>query len=253
MPGDPQLSFIEQLASRRPPWFWWLLALILACCFSILSWSLCISIFNNPQLPRNYEILRKLNRLPVHKAYTFQTAPKHPTSSAATLRKSYLEFNGGELDIVNRSLMHSYLTNFREAVFCTYLVGTYKVTRTRELNKDDVISQGFAVQLRSMIQPDEYSQLTQYPLIAEIIFPTSYSNSHKGFHAGDILDLSITPHFASLLHIEKHEQDDDDTIVVLTAVSLASTLRSPHEGPFDLLPPREVKLDASYPLFPNNE
>ncbi|MFK7909613.1 MAG: hypothetical protein AB8F34_03330 [Akkermansiaceae bacterium] len=241
---------MEQLATRRPPWFWWFLALILACCFSILCWSLGISIFNNPEVPRNYEILRKLGRLPEHKAFTSQTAPKHPVGSPATLRKSYLEFSDKELAVVNSSLMHSYLINFREATFCSYLQGTYKVTATRKLTKDDIISQGFAIQLRAHIQPDEYSELAPYPVIAEIIFPTPYADSYKGFHERDMLELDITPYFASLLHVEKLVQDDDETIIVATAVSLASKLRPPHEGPFDLVPPTEVNLSASYPLFP---
>lgn len=249
MPRDPQPGFFEQLASRRPPWFWWLLALILASCFSILCWTLCISIFNNPEIPRNYATLKWLNRLPEPKAYTSQTAPKHPIGSATKLRKSYLEFTDEELTIVNQSLMHSYLTNFRSATFCAYLQGTYKVTSTRKLTKDDVISEGFAVQLRAMIQPDEYSNPAPYPVIAEIIFPTPYSNSHQGFHQGDVLELDITPYFASLLNIEKQVQEDDDTIVVITAVSLASKLRPPHEGPFDLVPPKEINLHANYPLF----
>ena len=236
---------------RRPPWFWWFLALILASCFSILCWSLCIAIFNNPEVPRNYEILKKLGRLPEHKAYTSQTAPKHPTGSAAALRKSYLEFTDKEIGTLNNSLMHSYLTNFRTNTFCAYLQGTYKVTNARKLTQDDVISEGFAVQLRAHIQPDEYSELAPYPVIAEIIFPTPYADSYKGFHKGDMLEIDITPHFASLLHVEKWVQEDDDTILIFTAVSLASKLRPPHEGPFDLIPPKEVNLGANYPLFPN--
>lgn len=241
---------MEQLADRRPPYFWWFLALILASCFTILCWSLCISIFNNPEVPRNYEILRKLDRLPEHKAYTSQTAPKHPASSAPTLRKSYLDFSNKELATVNRSLLHSYLTNFRETTFCTYLEGDYQVTGIRKLTQGDIINEGFAVQLRAYIQPDEYTDSAPYPVIAEIIFPTPYTDSHKGFHKGDMLELGITPQFASLLHVKKIEQKDDDTIVVVTAVSLASRLRPPHEGPFDLVPPKKLKLDAAFPLFP---
>lgn len=250
MPRDPQPSFMEQLVSRRPPWFWWILALVLASCFSALCWSLGISIFNSPEIPRNYEILRKLGRLPEHKAYSSQTAPKHPVEAAATLRKSYLEFDDRELATVNKSLMHSYLTNFRSTTFCSYFQGTYKVTAARKLTRDDVISEGFAVQLRAQIQPDEYSELAPYPLIAEIIFPTPYAESYKGFHRGDMLEIDITPYFASLLHVGKIVQEDDDTIIVLTAVSLASKLRPPHEGPFDLVPPKEVNLGAEFPLFP---
>ena len=238
------------MASQRPPWFWWLLTLILASCFTVLCWSLGIFIFNNPEVPQNYEIMRWLDRLPEHKVYTSQTAPKHATSSAQAIRKGHLGFDDSELQVVNRSLMHSYLTNFRERTFCAYLEGDYKVTGSRKLTKDDVISRGFAVQLRAYIQTDEYSDSAPYPVIIEIIFPTIHPESYKGFHKGDMIECGITPQFASLLHIEKIVQDDDDTIVVVTAVSLASRIRPPHEGPFDLVPPVEVNLEAKFPLFP---
>ncbi len=238
------------MADSRPPWFWWMLALILASCFSVLCWWLCISIFNSPEIPRNYELLKKLGRLPEHHAYTSQTAPKHPTESAPTLRKNYLVFNDKELAIINRSLLHSYLTNFREHTFCTYLEGDYRVTGARKLTKDDIITQGFAIQLRAYIQPDEYSDPAPYPVIAEIIFPTPYADSYKGFHKGDMLELGITPQFASLLHVDKIVRENDDTILVVTAVSLASKLRPPHEGPFTLAPPEELNLKAKLPIFP---
>ena len=240
---------MERFADRRPPYFWWFLGFVLASCFAILSWSLCIAIFNNPENPRNYEILRKLERLPEHKAYTSQTAPSFPTSPAPVMRKSYLEFTENELNIVNHSLLHSYLTHFRENIFSTYLEGTYRVTATRKLNQDDIITQGFAVQLRAYLQPDEYNKIAPYPVIVEIIFPTTYANSHKGYKKGDTLELGITPYFPSLLHVAKIEQQDDDTIICLTAVSLAERLRPPHAGPFDLKPPSELNLHATFPLF----
>ena len=237
------------MANRRPPWFWWLLILILSSCFAVLSWSLCISIFHHPEIPKNYEILRYFDRLPEPKAYTSQTAPEHPAGTATALRKSYLDFTEEDLSVVNTSLLQSYLTNFREATFCSYLKGHYKVTSSRKLTKDDIISDGFAVQFRAYIQPDEYTELSPYPVIVEIIFPTPYADSYKGFHKGDMLELEITPHFASLLHVGKVTMPEDDTIIVLTAVSLASKLRPPHEGPFDLVPPKELKLNATLPLF----
>ena len=250
MPRDPDPTWIEKLVDRRPPYFWWLLGFILASCFAILSWSLCMAIFDNPENPRNYKILRKLGRLPEHKAYTSQTAPRHEAESAPTLRKSYLQFSDSDLKTVNHSLLHSYLTSFRENTFCAYLEGDYQVISARKLTNDDIIKEGFAVQLRAFLQPDEYNKIAPYPVIAEIIFPTTYSDSYKGYHKGDMLKLGITPYFASLLHVGKIEQQDDDTIVILTAVSLAAKIRPPHEGPFDLTPPTELNLSAQLPIFP---
>ena len=238
-----------RVAESRPPWFWWFVALTLASCFSILTWSLCISIFNNPEIPRNYEILKKLGRIPTPRSYTSQTAPKHPAHSAPTLRKNYLVYTPSELATINRSLLHSYLTNFRERTFSSYLEGTYRVTDTRKLTEDDLITDGFVIQLRAYTQPDEYNEPTPYPLIAEIIFPTPYADSHSGYHKGDILELGITPYFASLLHVDQRTQTNDDTIIIVTAVSLASKLRPPHAGPFDLIPAKELNLSAEPPFF----
>lgn len=249
MPKEQEPTWMDRFADRRPPYFWWFLGFILASCFAVLSWSLCIAIFNNPENPRNYEILRKLGRIPEHKAYTSQTAPSHPSAPAPVLRKSYLDFSEDELNVVNRSLLHSYLTNFRENTFCTYLEGTYRVTATRKLTQNDIITQGFAVQLRSYLQPDEYNKIAPYPVVAEIIFPTNHVDSYQGFKKGDTIELGVTPQFASLLHVAKIEQEDDDTIIRLTAVSLASKIRPPHSGPFDLLPPVEINLHADFPLF----
>jgi len=252
MPRDPEPTWIEELVDRRPPYFWWLLGFILASCFAILSWSLCIAIFDTPENPRNYEILRKLGRLPEHKAYTSQTAPRHPSATAPFLRKSYLKFSDEELAAVNHDLLHSYLTSFQDATFCAYLEGSYQVISARKLTRDDIITEGFAVQLRAFLQPDEYNKIAPYPVIAEIIFPTpKYADSYKGYHKGDMLKLSITPYFASLLNIGKIEQKDDDTMIRLTAVSLASKIRPPHQGAFDLAPPTELNLQGKLPLFPN--
>lgn len=250
MPVEPEPTWMERLANRRPPYFWWFLGFVLATCFAILSWSLCIAIFNNPENPRNYEILRKLGRLPEHKVFTSQNAPSHPAGSAPILRKSYLEFTQGELDSVNLALLRNYLTNFRENNFCAYLEGDYRVTATRKLTQDDIITQGFAIQLRAYLQPDEYNKIAPYPVVAEIIFPTPYPESYQGYKKDDMLELGITPYFASLLHVGKIEQEDDDTIIRLTAVSLSEKLRPPHAGPFDLTPPSELNLNAKFPLFP---
>ena len=75
-------------------------------------------------------------------------------------------------------------------------------------------------------------------------------SSSRGYKKGDMVELGITPYFASLLHVGKIEQEDDDTIIRLTAVSLSEKLRPPHAGPFDLTPPSELNLNAKFPLFP---
>lgn len=249
VPRNPEPTFIEKLVYRRPPYFWWMLALILVTCFTILSWTLCYTIFNAPEVPRHYQIMKKLGRLPVHEDYSTTTPPQLATYSPEILRNKFLALDDKELKKVNQSIMRSYLTNFRENTFCSYVQGRYKVLESRPLDDSDFISQGLVVRLQSYTQADEYTDPSPYPLIVELIFSTIHQSSYKNFKKGAPLQLSLTPHFASVLHAETKVRDDDDTILIITAISLGNKIRPPQSGPFDLKPPLEVNLQAKIPIF----
>ncbi len=66
---------VEEPVPRRHSYFWWVLANALALCFAVISWAVCLQVFGNPEIPRNYEILRKLGRLPQLKRYTVLDVP----------------------------------------------------------------------------------------------------------------------------------------------------------------------------------
>ena len=64
-PSEPTVPRnVEEPPPKRPPYFWWALANALALCFAVVSWMVCLHVFGNPEIPRNYEILRKIGRLP---------------------------------------------------------------------------------------------------------------------------------------------------------------------------------------------
>ena len=219
----------------------------------MLSWVLCLSIFNNPEHAQNYKILDTLGRLPIHEEYTSETAPKLGATTALRLRSQFLEIEQKDINTINRSLLRSYLKNFQDPVFSTYVKGTYKVISTRTLNHNDFITEGFAVKLRAYIHIDEYSKPSPYPIILEMIFPTHSSKSHAGYHKGDTLEIDISPYFASMLHVSTIKKDDDDDITIITAISLANKLKTPHKGSFDLKPPESINIGAKLPLFKENK
>ena len=187
--------------------------------------------------------------LPVHENYAEIEAPKLPTIKPLQLRNKFLALSDAEISTINNSLVQSYLTNYNKSTFCEYLNGSFKVLEARKLTNNDFIKQGFAVKLQAYHQVDEYTDITPYPVIAELIFPTHYSNSYSGYYEGDTIKLNITPHFASIIYATRTIRDDDDTIITITAVSLGSKITPPHQGSFDLSPPLEVNLKAQLPLF----
>ena len=66
----------EEFVPRRPAWFWWALANLLALCFAVTSWVLALEIFGRPDVPHNYQLLLDMGRAPAFKSYSPQGAPE---------------------------------------------------------------------------------------------------------------------------------------------------------------------------------
>src|SRR5690606_10096157 len=60
---------------RKPHFYWWTLANVVAACLAILSWVLCLHVFGHPEIPRNYEWLKMLGRADPAVGFSLQEAP----------------------------------------------------------------------------------------------------------------------------------------------------------------------------------
>jgi Entner-Doudoroff aldolase len=70
----PELRLKDDVAPGRPAYFWWFIANGMALCFAVASWLVCLEVFGNPEVPRNYEILRSIGRVPELKLFPAEQA-----------------------------------------------------------------------------------------------------------------------------------------------------------------------------------
>lgn len=89
MPKNKRKKKSDEVVVRRPAYFWWFLGNVLALCFAIVSWAICLHVFGNPEMPRNYEILKKLGRIPELKRYTVLDVPNGNSLSPTELYGKY--------------------------------------------------------------------------------------------------------------------------------------------------------------------
>ena len=143
---------VEISPPRRPAYFWWLLANALALSFAVISWTVCLHVFRNPEMPRNYEILRKIGRLPQLKRHTVLNVPNGNLLDPKGLYSRFFQFTGDQLTRFNARLMRNYLTNFEHPLALTYVEGDYRVEEVRLLGADDFITQGFVVRARALVR-----------------------------------------------------------------------------------------------------
>jgi hypothetical protein len=240
---------IEEPAPRRPFYFWWLLANALALCFAVVSWTVCLDVFGNPEIPRNYEILRKLGRLPTLKRYTVLDVPNGNLLDPKGLYKKFFGITKDELARLNSQLMRNYLTNFERPLALTYIEGDYQVEKTRVLGKNDFLPSGFAVRARALIKPDEFSKPAPYPVVIEYVFPTQETSAAREFRAGDILSVKKSPNCAAIVHAQRLTEDDEQ-ILCLTVIPIAyGPYRVGDNLTFGIEPPSEIRPVSGFPVF----
>lgn len=249
MPRDLPPSFTDRLLQARPSFFWWTLILIASSLIAYLSWSLCIAIFNSPEIPHNYSVLQRLGRTPKFESYTTQNAPKLPALESQSVRSNYFHFSKNDLQLLNAQLLHNYLTNYSKPLLSSYIEGDFRLISKRPLQPKDFIKKGFALQLQAVFTPDTTLPPRPYPVIVEILFSTPYTQSLHDYHIGDTITLKHASYFASLLHVSRHVSPQGETLLIATAISLAPRMRPTHGGFFDLQAPRHITIQAPFPLF----
>lgn len=240
---------VEEPLPSRPAYFWWLLANALALCFAVVSWVVCLYVFGNPELPRNYEILGKLKRLPVLKRYTVADVPEGNVWAPKELYSRYFGLSEDERVRLNSLLMRNYLTNFDGLHLLTFIEGDYKIEQVKQLGAQDFLQSGFTVRAQAMVKPDDFTKAQPYPVFIEYVFPTQQVQGVKHFKAGDILSVKKTPDCAAVVHVNKLIHDDEQALL-LTVVPIAyGTYQVGTSKLFRIEPPQRLYPAAGFPVF----
>jgi hypothetical protein len=233
----------------RPAYFWWLLANAIALCFAAMSWFVCLDIFGNPEIPRNYEILGKLGRLPKLKRYTVLDVPNGNALSPKELYKRYFGPSPEELVRVNSLLMRNYLTNFDRPLLLTYVEGDYQITDVRKLRGGDFFNPGVVVRAQALVKPDDFTKPAPYPVFIEYVFPTGETGAAGYFKAGDILSVKKSPNCAAVVHVAKVIHEDEPALL-LTVIPIAyGSYQIGETASFTIEPPEKLRPAAGFPFI----
>lgn len=242
---------IEAPPPPKPAYFWWLLANLLALCFAVISWFVCLSIFQNPEVPQNYEILRKLKRLPELKRYIVLEVPNGNALNPKELYQKFFGVKEDEIAELNKLLMRNYLTNFERPLLLHYIEGKYQVDGVRALGKDDFFSPGVVVRAQALVKPDEFTTDSPYPVVIEYLFPTEDDNAAAKFKIGDVLEVTKSPNCAAVVHVDKARRDDEE-VLLLTVIPIAyGPYKIGNSTSFNIEPPTELRPGAGFPVLKN--
>ncbi len=243
---------LKKFLRRRPPWFWWTLAQLLAGAFAVASWSFCLFLFSLPERPWNYDLLRKFGRIAPVVAYDPLEAPEGTSADPQGLLSKFYTLDDEVLEAYNIHYKRNYITNFAKPEAVHYVEGTYRLTRTRPLSDEDFFSPGLAARLEAIVQTDELAEPSPYPVIIELLLPLETPAAGELFPEGHAFDLKFLEHRALILHAERSGTANEPR-VCLTVVPLAfENYFDPEGDPLPLAPPEPLVVDALFPVMAEN-
>ncbi len=234
---------------RRPAYFWWFLANALALCFAVVSWLACLEVFGNPEIPRNYEILRKIGRQPTLKAYPAENLPDGIKLDASGLYSRFYPMDAARLMKFNSALMRNYLTNFDRSEVIVHVEGGYKIEKVRKLTENDFITQGVLLRARAMVSPDAGMEPAPYPVAIDCILPTSESDASQKFRMGDMLRLGEQGSKVTLLNVSKVGKGADAMQCFSVIPLVKGVFRIDDEKVVAIEPPESLRLSSAFPLM----
>lgn len=245
----PELRLKDDVAPGRPAYFWWFIANGVALCFAVASWLLCLEVFGNPEVPRNYEILRKIGRLHELKLFPADDLPDGVTLDAVELYSRFYPSPNAQLAKFNARMLRNYLTNFDSPETVVHVEGEYRIEKVRKLKEGDFISSGVVVRARAMVAPDEGLDPTPYPVWVDCVIPTRDESAAQAFSIGGMLKLGGVETKVTLLHVGRVAAGADQ-VLCFTVTPLAAGVFRVSEGKrIDTKAPAQVRPAAVFPLI----
>ena len=233
---------------KRASIFWWSLAHLLVISFAVTSWVSCLYIFNYPEKPENYEILRKLGRLPAVTSFDPLSAPEGNPANPKTLYKKFFPQDPEALDGLNLQFRRGYIRNYHRSDprFTIYIEGDFLVESVAPLETQDFFHPGLRVRAQALVRPDELSEPAPYPVWIDLLLPTAAPPSGDLMPIGEPLSLEHINHRIAILHAAKTTLADEPAVLV-TAVPLAyKNIKSTAGRTLPLAPPGALNLEATF-------
>src|SRR6476659_4215620 len=222
----------------RPPervnYFAWTVAILLLTGFALAAWLGSFYIFNQPERPDSYRILKKLHKIEAPKRFELTAAQPGEFLNASELAKT------------NADVLRNYIRNFQQVRgLVPYVVGRYTIIGVLELRPDDVFPTGMAA-LTAAVDSGE--------LLMEHIYPAKPEAPplmKQTLTVGLELKLERTHDISAVIHAER--LIDGRILVTTVPLLYGSYTVTRGLGTFRLEPPLSLNLIGGWPLFKSQE
>lgn len=222
--------------------FLWTVAILLLIAFAIGCWIFSFYVFGHPEKAFSHAILTKLKKLDPPKRFELTAAPRGDFLNASQLWERYNQMSNRELYRASEVLLRNYLRNYKLSQdHVPYVVGTYKILESWELNDKNFFPSGVVA----------LSQSTEVPhVLLEEIFTAEKRDIpvlQRMLLTGLDRQLNKNLDLSALIGVKRLEDGrlQFTTVPILYGSYAAST----GPGTFSLMPPVQLNVAAGLPVL----
>ncbi len=228
---------------KRTNYFGWTILILLLIGLVFAAWLGSFYILGQPERPESYRILQKLHKIDPPKRFALTAAPAGEFLNPKQLYARYSAMGPAELARKDAELTRNFIRNFQQVHgLVTYVVGRFNIMAARELTADDAFSPGAVALARAVEQPE---------LLMEHVFTTA--DDHDAtlltprLATGMDVNFERSHDLSAVIHAERLP----DGRIQITAIPLlyGSYAVTRGTGTFSLEPPKDINLDAGWPIF----
>lgn len=227
---------------RKTNWFGWTVTILLLIGIALTTWLGSFYIFNQPERPQSYQILKKLHKIEPMKRFELTAAPPGEFLNPKQLAERYSAMRPTELAKKNAELARNYIRNYQQVRgMVPYVVGRFTIMEARVLEPTDLFTGGMAT-LTTAVDNGEVLMEHIYPAD-----PQSALLMKQTLVTGLEIKLERAHDLTAVIHADRL----GDGRLLITAIPLlyGTYTVTRGTGTFSLEPPIDLNLAAGWPLF----
>ena len=185
----------------------------------------CLDVFGRPEVPRHYDLLRAIGRLPELRRFAPAEAPMGTVMNAQALHAKFAALTEDEIGLLRARWLRDFIMNFSDPLGTVYVEGDFEILHVRPLREGDFIANGALVKARAMVKPDEFTEAAPYPVTVEWYLPSEDPRICDVVSVGDRLTLAKSDELSVIIGVSRGKEDGVTTIQ-LQVVPLAYAIRA---------------------------
>gem|GEM_PF-5239990 len=176
-------------------------------CLAVLSWSFFTRVYQLPERPEHYRLLRQFDQLKSAPSMSYEDCEGLGESlNYESFQNKFHALKNGEIEQLNRVFLRNFLRQYKHAEQVYFLEGRFVIREIKSVNQESLYETGVEVELQSLFFSGLLREKKAYPFFVTLNMPDA-SIAEK-LKVGDEWTLSKRKNGVAIMWVGRSAESD---------------------------------------------